>query len=277
MKKTITLSIASIFTLGLMSFVAMDPDGKTNRTGGHGESGCTCHSSALNNGVAISVTASGSLFSAGYVSDVVYTIDVTVAEGSQPLFGFDFQALNSANESVGTLTAGTSGDNKVSGSPLVNVVHTGNGNSGSGTHTFSFTWTAPAVTTGAVTFYYSGLAANGNGGDDSGDHWNKGSTIINPSTVGIEEYTSSDFNLSIFPNPVNESANISYALAEKSVVSASLMNIKGQVVANFFDNEEHAAGSQSRKLEMNSSIAKGMYFVVINVNGMNNYKRIVVE
>src|SRR3990172_941634 len=126
MKKTITLSIASIFILGLMSFVAMDPDGKTNRTGGHGESGCTCHSSSLNNAVTVSAAASGSLFTAGYVIGTVYTIDITVAEGSQPLFGFDFQALNSANASVGTLTAGTSGDNKVSGSPLVNVVHTGN-------------------------------------------------------------------------------------------------------------------------------------------------------
>ena len=41
------------------------------------------------------------------------------------------------------------------------------------------------------------MGANGDGGNDSGDHWNKGQNVINPSTVGIEEYTSSDINLSI--------------------------------------------------------------------------------
>lgn len=277
MKRKITLAITSVFTLGLMSFGILSDNGKTNKTGRAGEGGCTCHSASLNNAVTVSVTASGTLLTLGYVAGTSYTINVTVAETGQPLFGFDFEALNSSNTSAGTLTAGTSGDNKISGTAPVNAVHTGVGNTGSGTHTFTFTWVAPATGSGAVTFYYSGLAANSNGSPDSGDHWNDGSTVINESTVGIAEQASTNLNLFVFPDPVKESTNVSYSLAENSVVSANLINLNGQVVSVFFDKEEQSAGNQNRTLLLNSSIAKGIYFIAINVNGKNNFKKIVVE
>jgi hypothetical protein len=41
--------------------------------------------------------------------------------------------------------------------------------------TFTFNWTAPAKGTGNVTFYFAGLACNGNGNNDSGDYTYTGS------------------------------------------------------------------------------------------------------
>lgn len=274
MKKTITLSLASVVALGLMSFGVLSSGGKTNKTGGHGESGCTCHTTALNTGVTVNVTSSGTLLTAGYLAGTTYTISITIAEAGKTLFGFDFQALNSANASVGTLTAGAG--NKVSGSPLINIVHDGSSGLGTGTFTYSFTWVAPAASTGAVTFWYSGLGANNDGGT-SGDNWNKGSVVVNPNTVGIAEHVIVNNNLSVFPNPVSESANVSYELGANSTVSATLINVTGQVVTTFFTKEEQTAGKQNRKLMMEPSIAKGIYFVAINVNGKNSYKKIVVE
>lgn len=277
MKKTITLSLASIVALGLMSFGVLSSGGKTNKTGGHGEAGCTCHAAALSTGVTVNVTSSGTLLTAGYLAGTTYTISITIAEAGQTLFGFDFEALNSANTSVGTLTAGAG--NKVSGTAPVNVVHDGSSGLGTGTFTYSFTWQAPAASTGAVTFWYSGLGANNDGGTGSGvgDNWNSGSVVINPNTVGIAEHTIVNNNLSVSPNPVSENVNISYELAANSTVSATLINVTGQVVTTFFTKEEQTAGKQNRKLVMEPSIAKGIYFVAINVNGKNSYKKIVVE
>lgn len=276
MKKTITLSIASIFTLGLMSFGVVSSGGKTNKTGGHGEAGCTCHSAALNTAVTLNLTSSGTLLTQGYVAGTTYTISITIAETGKALFGFDFEALNSANTSVGTLTAGIAGDNKVSGTAPVNVVHNGNNGLGSGTYTYSFTWVAPAASTGAVTFWYSGLAADNDGGT-SGDNWNAGSVVVSPNTVGIAEHLIVNNNLSVFPNPVFENTSISYELVVNATVSASLINVIGQVVTTFFDKEEQSAGKQNRKLMFNQSLAKGVYFVAINVNGKNSYKKIIID
>lgn len=262
MKKTITLSLAIVFAIGFMSFGIVSSNGITGKT----TTGCTCHSSSANTNVTVSLTSpTSTLFSDGYIPGNTYTLDFTVAQTGQILFGLDVKA------SSGTLNAGTSGDNKKSGTE---IVHTGTGNNTPNIHTFTFTWTAPA--SGAITFTYAGNATNGNGTDDSGDHWNKGSVIVSPAT-GIPEQNTSTLNLSVFPNPIMESTTISYQLTSNSIVSSSLINMEGQTVATLFNNEEQAAGIQERTVIVDPSIATGIYFVSINVNGKKTYKKIVVR
>jgi hypothetical protein len=262
MKKTITLTLATSLALGLMSFGVVSSNGITGRT----TTGCSCHSPSANNAVTVSLTSpTSTLFSTGYVSGTIYTLAFTVAETGQPLFGMDLKA------SAGTLLAGVIGDNKKSGTE---IVHTGTGNSTLNTHTFTFTWTAP--TSGTVTFSFAGNATNANGIDDTGDHWNKGTIAVSPST-GISEKINSSIQLSVFPNPVSESANLTYELSENSIVSASLINVTGQVVATFFNKEEQVAGIQNRKLALDPTIVNGIYFIALNVNGKGSYTKIVIE
>lgn len=262
MKKTITISLASALAIGLMSFGVVSSNGITGRT----TTGCTCHSTSANANVTVSLTSpTSTLFSGGYTPGNTYTLDFTVAQTGQVLFGLDVKA------SAGTLIAGTSGDNKKSGTE---ITHTGTGNATANTHTFTFTWTAPA--SGNVSFTYAGNATNGNGTDDTGDHWNKGSVVVSPAT-GIADNSDQTLNLSVFPNPVSELAKVCYVLTANSTVSASLVNLAGQTVTTFFSKEEQNAGIQTRSLTLEPSIAKGIYFVAVNVNGKNSYKKIVVQ
>lgn len=262
MKKTITLSLASVMALGFMSFGVISSTGITGKT----TTGCTCHSSAANAGVTVSLTSpTSTLFSVGYTPGNTYTLNLLVQETGKVKFGLDVKA------SSGTLAAGPNGDTQKLGTE---ITHTGTGNSGTTSHAFDFLWTAPA--SGSVTFTFAGNATNGNGTDDTGDHWNKGSVVVSSAT-GISENSDPTINLSVFPNPVSESANIFYELASKSVVSATLINMQGQAVTTFFSNEEQTAGIQDRSLTIEPSIAKGIYFVAMNVNGKKSYKKIVVQ
>ncbi len=262
MKKTIAISLASALIIGLMSFGVVSSNGITGRT----TTGCSCHSPSANTGVIVSLTSPNStLFSAGYIASTTYTLNLTVAETGQTLFGIDVKA------SSGVLAAGTDGQTVKSGTE---ITHTGAGNATTNTHTFSFKWVAPA--SGAVTFTFAGNATNGNGVDDAGDHWNKGSVAVSPST-GISEKEIVNMNISVFPNPVSESATISYQLPSNALVSATLININGQIIATLFDNEEQIAGIQNKKVILNPSIAKGVYFVALYVNGSNSFKKIILE
>ncbi|OFY82650.1 MAG: hypothetical protein A3F72_02215 [Bacteroidetes bacterium RIFCSPLOWO2_12_FULL_35_15] len=259
MKKTITLSLASLVALGLMSFGVLNNNGKAGKT----TTGCSCHGSAATANVNVSLSFNPAMGNS-YVPNTTYTVTATVAYTGETNAGIDLAA------SAGTLTAGT--NTKI----LTNeIVQTGTGNTTTtGSVDFNFTWTAPA--SGSVTFNYCGLAANSNSGT-SGDFWNLGTKTVTLSAVGIAEQKATNINLSVFPNPVSESANISYELGANSTVSATLINVTGQVVTTFFNKEEQTAGKQNRKLMMEPSIAKGIYFVAINVNGKNSYKKIVVE
>ena len=179
MKKTITLTVATILSLGLMSFELLSDDGsKTNRTGGHGEPNCSsCHGSVGSGSISVSATPS---LSSGYTAGTSYTIHLTVTESSKIVFGIDFQALNSSNANAGTLTAGTD-NHKTTTSGLDNITHNFDGGYTPATHTFNFTWVAPATSTGNVTFWFSGVAGNHNG-SDSGDDTYTGSSVIAPAT-----------------------------------------------------------------------------------------------
>jgi len=261
MKKTITLSLAAIAVIGLMSFETLSDNGKSGKT----TTGCgSCHGATATPAVSVSLAFTPAVTN-GYIPGSAYSVIATVAYTGELLAGIDLAA------SSGVVAAGTN-------TKILNteIVHTGSLNTTTtGTVAFDFTWTAP--TTGDVTFNYAGLAANDNGGT-SGDFWQIGTQVVPLDiTIGVGEIASANLNLSVFPNPVTESATISYVLAENSTVTANLINIKGQVVTTLCDNEQQAAGLQNRKLMINSSIAKGIYFVAINVNGKSNYKRIIVE
>ncbi len=261
MKKTFTLSLAALAVIGLMSFETLSSGGKSGKT----TTGCgSCHGATATPAVTVSLAFTPAVTN-GYIPGAAYAVVATVAQTGELLAGIDLAA------SAGTVAAGTN-------TKILNteIVHTGSLNTTTtGTVAFDFTWTAP--TSGAVTFNYAGLAADDNGGA-SGDFWQIGTQVVPlDATIGVEELSSINLNVSVFPNPVTESATISYVLAENSTVSANLVNVKGQVVSNLMDNEKQAAGLQNRNLTINSSIAKGIYFVAINVNGKSNYKKIVVE
>lgn len=102
-----------------------------------------------------------------YVPGQTYSMSVTVAQSGINLFGVGLEALVASGDNGGTLNITDPSSTQirtaiVGGFSRRNVVHTANGGVGNGSKTFNFSWTAPAIGTGNVTFYFSGIASNAN-------------------------------------------------------------------------------------------------------------------
>jgi hypothetical protein len=160
--------------------------GKSGKSGAPGESTCIqCHSTnALNDpSGSISVTVDG-ITNGQYTAGQTYQVNVTINKSGQSLFGFSAVALDDAGQNAGTLAAGSDSHteaNAASGTNRNYVTHNANGGLSSNQKTFSFSWTAP--TSGNVNFYFSGVAANNNGGN-SGDFVYSTNLTLAPATMG---------------------------------------------------------------------------------------------
>lgn len=284
MKKTIVLTSASIMLLFFMSFDIMDNNGRAGATGSPSEGACNqsgCHTGNPLNDPAGSITLSApTLTGFQYNLGQTYTISITVARTGVNLFGFAFEALTSAGANAGNIVitdavTTTTKSLTIAGNSRKSATHKLNGGATANTHTFTFNWTAPTTNVGNVTFYYAGNAANGNN-LTSGDFIYKASQVVTPFPLGINENVSPTYSLSVFPNPAKDEATISYVLPENAKVTAKLISITGQEVAEFY-SEEQFAGKQEQKLDISQSIATGIYVVSLEVNGNRTYKKLIIN
>ncbi|OFY84947.1 MAG: hypothetical protein A3F72_18365 [Bacteroidetes bacterium RIFCSPLOWO2_12_FULL_35_15] len=196
LKKTITLSMAALFALGLMSFDILYSTGEADYTGSpiDGADCTSCHADfALNTGGGSVTIASSPSLASGYTAGADYTISVTVTKSGQSAFGFGFEALKSGNTDGGILSAINAGSKSLVVAGPTNMVHDGSG-IGSGTFTFTFNWKAPATSTGTVTFYAAGNATDDDG-TASGDYVYTSSLVVNEAaaaagiTITAADYT----------------------------------------------------------------------------------------
>jgi hypothetical protein len=175
--KKIYYFFASLATCMLLfSYAPTSEAGKTGSNGAPGESTCTnCHGGAANG----SATLTSDIPLTGFVPGATYNMVFTVSQAGQPLFGMGIESLSATNTQAGTLVAGT-GTQVLVKSLKQNLIHTLNGGLSTDTKAFAFKWTAPAVAAGNVTFYYAGLAANGNGVEDNADNTYSGNKVFSP-------------------------------------------------------------------------------------------------
>lgn len=278
MKKKVFISLLSFFLVMLLTSVAvvLQDNGIAGYTGSPGESNCTdCHNSfALNsNGGSITISTTPSLTGNQYTPNTTYTVMVTVAKTGHSLFGFGTEILNSSNTNAGTLaiTNSTSTQLKSFGSKT-NVVHQLNGGAAAESKTFSFKWTAPA--SGNATIYASGVAANSDG-STTNDYVYNTSLSLSATTTGIED-TFSDKTLSIFPNPTSEYIYVNYTLTRPSSVIVALTNVNGETVVKWL-KEAKNAGEQNERLDIPASVAKGVYFISLTIDGAITSKKMVID
>ena len=131
-------------------------------TGAPGESTCaSCHAGGPAGGV---LTIEG--LPDNYTSNQQITVTVRLNHPGRPRFGFELTAIAGNGQSVGTIELiepqRTQLINSVFGPPRVYIEHTATGtNPSSGQGLWTFRWTAPATSTGPVTFYAAGNSANG--------------------------------------------------------------------------------------------------------------------
>ena len=150
------------------------PGGKTGSpTDG---ASCTgCHYAGVGTGATITTN----IPSSGYVPNQVYTVTANINQSGINKFGFEITAeeANFGSAKTGNFLVTNSNETK-----FVNnndaITHKAGGTSGSNSKSWSMDWEAPNTGTGAVTFYGSFMAANGDG-TNSGDTYHSATFSVN--------------------------------------------------------------------------------------------------
>lgn len=262
------LFLSSVF--GIFIFGVQSDNGKAGATGSPGEVNCTdCHSGTAVNSAGGSITIScPSLVNWEYTPGQTYTIDVTVSEGTKPLFGFGFEALLSSGANAGTLTQGTGSTIKtanISGNVRRNVVHQLNAGASSGSHTWSFTWVAPATNVGNVTFYAAGNACNANG-SDSGDHVYTTSQVVTPAAATrVNENEAKTWNIQSLNNG---DLSVSRPTSSNGKVSMKIFTLNGQEIYQTSLNSNETTTIISPIVDL-----KGIHVVCVYENGQLVHKK----
>ncbi len=185
MIKKLLLSVFLLGGLVLFTSSQLSDNGKAGKTNAPGETTCvnSCHNSyALNAGPgSITMTAAG-MPSFAYTPGQAYDITITVAQTGFGMFGIGVEALLASGANGGSFTITDAASTRirtitVSGNVRNNVTHQLNGGLGTNSKAFNFKWTAPAAGSGNVTFYFSGVAANGTG-NENGDYVYNSSQVV---------------------------------------------------------------------------------------------------
>jgi hypothetical protein len=95
-------------------------------------------------------------------------------------------------------------------------------------------------------------------------------------TVGIQpEFNSPNNTFTIYPNPVNDMANLTYNLDKAGKVGITIFNSRGQKVRSI-DPGLRNAGRNELALGL-SGIPAGLYICSLNVSGQIYNKKFIIE
>jgi Secretion system C-terminal sorting domain/Reeler domain len=238
-----------------------------------------CHGSGNGNGSSgglvdnagpgsIVVTTSPTITSNQYVPGQLYHVTVTVAEAGKQIFGFSFEALdNSGNtdvhvdNTIGTLTitnANTTRFSQAYGTGRKNVTHKTNSGLAANTASFTFDWTAPA--SGIVNFYYSGVAGNNNGTDDSGDNTYTSSKQLTAAsgggagTISLSSTSGANYQTLCMSSAIN---NITYDIGG-GATGATASGLPAGIIGNYSAGVYTISGSPT---------ASGIYNYTVTTTG----------
>jgi uncharacterized delta-60 repeat protein len=83
--------------------------------------------------------------------------------------------------------------------------------------------------------------------------------VLQGPELGITDNELSMASLSVYPNPVAETATIGYVLGSQTTVSLSLLDLQGRVIRNLFAAEKQAAGMHQVRLVLPGELPAGTY------------------
>ena len=93
--------------------------------------------------------------------------------------------------------------------------------------------------------------------------------------VGVDEISLSDNAINIFPNPVNNIANIYISIAEAGKLDISVYNGTGQEISILAENQSVDAGEHMFEFDA-SSLPGGIYYCILSSGEQKVSKKIVV-
>ena len=225
------------------------------------KSGChTGTASAQDNMITSNIPASG------YIPGQTYTITVSITQAGISKFGFSISPQNASGTVLGSLVITNTAQTQLKNIVHNYVTHTSAGNAGSGSKTWSFDWIAPAAGTGAVPFYASVNASNGNGNTSGDQIYTDVYTVVEDITTQIQP-NMNDVDFAVFPNPVEgNSVQVSFNANASSTSRIRVMSLNGTIV-NEINHNATSNGNQHAALSL-ENLAKGVYFVEVQ-NGLD--------
>ncbi len=281
MLKHITLISSTLLGVLLLSSGTQEDNGKAGKTGSPGELTCIdCHDDFAQGAGGGSITlGSTNMTNWEYVPGTTYHMTSTVARTGTSLFGTGVECLTNTNTNAGTLTiTNTSTQIKsatVNGVSRKNVVHTLNGGASNNSKVFAFDWVAPATNVGNVTFYFAGVAANGDGDEHVGDYVYVGSQVVTPAvSTGISEEDAT-FGVALYPNPVTDLLRVEYTLADAANVEVTLFDLNGRLVAELL-NAKRQPGRHSELVGDLGHFTAGTYVLRTRLGSDLVQRRVVL-
>jgi hypothetical protein len=190
MKKKIVLSLAVVIPIFIMAFAERSSSGApASHTGAPGEKTCAtsgCHDdNALNSGVA-QLTIDVASGVTKYVAGHTYPIKVRISDVNSSRFGFQIVALDQTTNNAGTFTivdpAHTQfmeNQHELMDRKYITYTFSGTDAASNGTGEWIVNWTAPANTSGNITFYAAAVSANDDGTDKGDVVYTTSNTLMN--------------------------------------------------------------------------------------------------
>jgi len=254
LKKVVIGMFAIVFIASFSLEAFSYPTGVAGRTLKPGSTnGCTCHQSALNTAVLVSVTGPATLAPG---ATGTYTFSVSRSSGTFSTGGIDI-AVSSGTLALASGSTGL----KILTSELVHSAKF------TGATTKTFTLTAPA-TPGTITIYCTGA------GGTNPPNWNNGAnfTVNVVSSISQIEETATTYSLAQnFPNPFNPTTNIAFSVPKSEFVRISVYDITGRLVQDLV-NSNLAAGKYNATWDA-ANFSSGVYFYKIQAGDFTEMKK----
>ncbi|MCW3102711.1 MAG: hypothetical protein JWO09_1151 [Bacteroidetes bacterium] len=136
----------------------------------------------------------------------------------------------------------------------------------------SVTRTGLALTAGQM--YWFSIQAEDGAGLLSTIGSSDGQVVMLP--AGIDE-AANELQLSVYPNPFSEEATIAYYLKENANVRISLVDVLGKQVM-LLEGQQQPAGQRTLSINKTTlGLAKGIYTLVISINGAEKNYRLIAN
>lgn len=227
----VTISLSAFYLI--LSSNSSGPGG--NRTGSPGSSGnCSgCHSNAQVSGsVDIVVKDLNGNPITTYIPNTKYNITVN-SSGNSSKYGFQFTAMNSSNQKVGTFGTAPSKTSVYNSGQAQIWGHTSPATT-SQSASWTIEWTSPAAGTGEISMYTASVISNGNNSDNGDFVATKNVKLTESSTNNTVKIAVNDFKVYFDQNNTMIKAN-------QELKRVLVWDYSGKLVKSSEENNTHCS------------------------------------
>lgn len=274
--KNTLMKLRIIYTFfGLAFFVLLTMSNSSGRANasqegattapGDGTTCTTCHSGG-NFGASVSLQLfdkTTNMAITEYVPGTTYDVAVTISTTTAPA-GFGFQAIamkDSDDTSISSWANNATANTQVTD---VGSRQYFEQSAIASDNVFEAEWTAPAASTGNVTFYFAGNAIDGTG-STANDQSVTNTVTFTESTVSTSGLAKLGISLDVFPNPTVESLTLTLNADEAKDLTINIYDLNGKQL----HNEKVTAQNGNNRFQFDvATYTKGIYFVEIT-DGIN--------